>query len=59
MNRKWLRYGLVGNTIFFGGSFALMAYTGWLIYDIGENQSTKMDADLAKEVFTYTESDLR
>jgi len=42
MNRGWLRYGLVGNLIFFGGSFAFIAYTStfsyiiaWIIYDIG------------------------
>ena len=29
-------------------------HAGWLIYEIGESSSAKMDEDLAKEVFTFT-----
>ena len=29
------------------------------MYDIGQNQSTRMDEDLAKEVFTFTEAELK
>lgn len=31
----------------------------WIIYDIGETQTTKMDEDLAKEFFTFSDSDLK
>lgn len=65
-SRRWLRYGLVGNFLTYGLGVGFMAYLGklceyegWIIYDIGENQSTKMDEDLAKELFTYTEAELK
>lgn len=34
-------------------------HSAWIIYDIGESQTTKMDEDLAKEFFTFTDADLR
>jgi len=44
------RYGLVGNTIMFGGGFALLGYTGYELYKLSEN-STKMNEDLARDLF--------
>lgn len=53
--KRWLRYGLVGNFLTYGIGFGCFAYMGinwlklgWIIYDIGENSTTKMDEDLAK-----------
>lgn len=37
----------------------LVLSEGWIIYDIGENNSTKMDEELAKEVFTFTDAELK
>ncbi len=46
-----------------GGLHALPGYSltkeGWIIYDIGENNSTKMDEELAKEVFTFSDAELK
>jgi hypothetical protein len=54
--KRWLRYGLVGNFLSYGVGVGFMLYLGWIIYDIGENNSTRMDEDLAKEVFTFTDA---
>jgi hypothetical protein len=64
--KRWLRYGLVGNFLSYGVGVGFMLYlgsyidtAGWIIYDIGENNSTKMDEDLAKELFTFTDAELK
>jgi hypothetical protein len=44
------RYGLVGNTIIFGGGFSLLGYTAYELYKLSES-STKMNEDLARELF--------
>jgi hypothetical protein len=48
--KRWLRYGIVGNFLTYGLGFGCIAYLGkafvtlgWIIYDISENQKTKMD----------------
>lgn len=55
MSKRWLRYGLVGNFLSYGVGVGFMLYLGithiiegWIIYDIGETNSTKMDEELAK-----------
>jgi hypothetical protein len=45
------RYGLVGNTIIYGGGMALAGYIGWELYQIPKD-GTKMPEHLAREVFT-------
>lgn len=54
--KRWLRYGLVGNFLNYGVGVGFMAYLGWIIYDIGQSNSTQMDEELAKEVFTFTDA---
>jgi hypothetical protein len=65
-SKRWLRYGLVGNFLSYGVGVGFMLYLGnnslilgWIIYDIGQNNSTKMDEDLAKEVFTFSDAELK
>lgn len=48
------RYGLVGNTIIFGGGFGLLGYTTYELYKLSES-STKMSEDLARELFDSKE----
>ncbi len=62
-SKRWLRYGLVRNFLSYGVGVGLHAVSryilldaGWIIYEIGENNSTRMDEDLAKEVFTFTDA---
>lgn len=45
---KYFRYGLVGNFIVYGLPLICFGYTGWLLYDMSENQSVKISADLFK-----------
>jgi hypothetical protein len=47
--RLWV-HGILGYSLF---------NKAWIIYDIGETQTTKMDEDLAKELFTFTDADLK
>ena len=54
MGRRWFRYGLVGNLIFFGGGFASIAYLSiffcnpvWIIFDVTDN-SPKISEELAQ-----------
>ncbi len=48
---KYFRWGLVGNTLIFGGSMACVAYVGWILWDLNENHSVKISAKLYKETF--------
>jgi len=43
MGKKWLRYGLIGNFTVYGIGFGFMSYLGWILYDIAENRSIKLD----------------
>jgi hypothetical protein len=48
---KYFRWGLVGNTLIYGGSLACVGYVLWIILDLNENQSVKISAKLFKETF--------
>jgi hypothetical protein len=52
--RNFLSYG-VGVGLHAVSRYILLD-AGWIIYEIGENNSTRMDEDLAKEVFTFTDA---
>lgn len=54
-NNRWLKFGLVGNLISYGLGTAFFIYVGtdrvklgWIVYNVSDNSSTKMDEDLAK-----------
>lgn len=44
------RYGLVGNTIIYGGVITFLGWTCYEVYNIGQD-STKIDEKLAEEIF--------
>lgn len=48
---KYFRWGLVGNTLIYGGSLACLGYVCWILWDLNENHSVKMSAKLFKETF--------
>jgi hypothetical protein len=48
---KYFRWGLVGNTLIYGLPIVCMAYVGWILWDLNENNSVKMSAKLYKETF--------